>query len=215
ALGDKAEAKAIAERAGVPVLPGYPGTEQTDAAFAKAARDTGYPLMIKPLAGGGGIGMQTVREERALGDALARARRLAASAFGDERLLLERLVERPRHIEVQILADSHGEVQAVGDRDCSLQRRHQKIVDVSPAVAAPHLPRGYAYEARVYAEDPASGFLPSTGRLLHVRWPAGDGIRVDAGYDEGDVVTRHYDPLIAKVIAHGGDPRIALGMLAN
>ena len=291
ALGDKAEAKAIAERAGVPVLPGYPGTEQTDAAFAKAARDTGYPLMIKPLAGGGGIGMQTVREERALGDALARARRLAASAFGDERLLLERLVERPRHIEVQILADSHGEVQAVGDRDCSLQRRHQKIVEVSPAVtarkdqhavlqeaaiavareagyrgagtvefivdgqgrffflevnarlqvehpvtelvhridlveqqlrialdeplAAPHLPRGYAYEARVYAEDPASGFLPSTGRLVHVRWPAGNGIRVDAGYDEGDVVTRHYDPLIAKVIAHGGDPRIALGMLAN
>src|SRR5207248_63889 len=92
---------------------GLPFVREADAAVAKAARDTGYPLMIKPLAGGGGIGMQTVREERALGDALTRARRLAASAFGDERLLLERLVERPRHIEVQILADSHGEVQAV------------------------------------------------------------------------------------------------------
>src|SRR3989442_721494 len=248
--------------------------------------------MIKPVAGGGGIGMQTVREEAQLRDALARARRMATAAFGDGRLLLERLVERPRHIEVQILADEHGNVLSVGDRDCSAQRRHQKIVEEAPAPIATDKRRermassaiaiareaGYrnagtvefvvddksffflevnarlqvehpvtelvwgvdlveqqlriamgerldvrtkrhgrqhAVEARVYAEDPAAGFLPSTGRLLHVRWPDRVGIRVDAGYEEGDVVTRHYDPLLAKVIAFGGDRRIALGMLAN
>ena len=289
-LGDKAEAKTIAERAGVPVLPGYRGDDQSDDAFAAAARRIGYPLMIKPVAGGGGIGMQTVRAERELRDALAKARRLSSGAFADERVLLERLVERPRHVEVQILADDHGEVAVVGDRDCSLQRRHQKIVERAPApvrddlhaalaesaiavarasgyrnagtvefvvddgwrhyflevnarlqvehpvteavqgtdlveqqlrlamgerVPPPRQPRGFAIEARVYAEDPGGGFLPSTGRLVHVRWPEGPGIRVDAGYEEGDTVTRHYDPLLAKVIAHGGDPRIALGMLTN
>jgi acetyl-CoA/propionyl-CoA carboxylase biotin carboxyl carrier protein len=247
--------------------------------------------MIKPVAGGGGIGMQTVREEPQLRDALARARRIATGAFGDERLLLERLVDRPRHIEVQVLADDHGGVITVGDRDCSLQRRHQKIVEESPSVlvetrrtrmAAAAVAvakeagyrnagtvefvveqgdfyflevnarlqvehpvtevvwgvdlveqqlrialgerldvqprrhgRHHAVEARIYAEDPASGFLPSTGRLAHVRWPERAGVRVDAGYEEGDTVTRHYDPLLAKVIAHGGDRRIARGMLAN
>jgi acetyl/propionyl-CoA carboxylase alpha subunit len=292
-LGDKAEAKAIAERAKVPVLPGYRGPAQNDDAFIAAARSLGYPVMIKPLAGGGGIGMQTVRMERELRDALARARRLATSAFGDERLLLERLVERPRHIEVQVLADEHGTVMSVGDRDCSTQRRHQKIVEEAPAwrpdekgrerMAAAAIAiareagyrnagtvefvvddrgkfyflevnarlqvehpvtemvyrvdlveqqlriamgerldleikrhgRQHAVEARIYAEDPAAGFLPSTGRLVHVRWPERTGVRVDAGYEEGDIVTRHYDPLLAKVIARGGDRRIALGMLAN
>jgi acetyl/propionyl-CoA carboxylase alpha subunit len=292
-LGDKAEAKAIAERVKVPVLPGYRGGDQSDDAFIGAARSVGYPVMIKPVAGGGGIGMQTVKEEPQLRDALARARRIATSAFGDERLLLERLVERPRHIEVQVLADDHGAVVSVGDRDCSTQRRHQKIVEEAPAASpddkgrermAAHAiaiareaeyrnagtvefvvdDRGkfyflevnarlqvehpvtemvygvdlveqqlrialgepihpqpnqndpqHAVEARVYAEDPAAGFLPSTGRLVHVRWPERAGIRVDAGYEEGDVVTRHYDPLLAKVIAFGGDRRIALGMLAN
>jgi 3-methylcrotonyl-CoA carboxylase alpha subunit len=290
ALGDKAQAKAIAERANVPVLPGYRGEDQSDDAFLQAARKTGYPVMIKPIAGGGGIGMQTVRDERQLRDALARARRTATAAFGDERVLLERLIERPRHIEVQVLADAHGEVISVGDRDCSIQRRHQKIVETSPApvrddlhaalaeaaiaiareagyrnagtveflvedgrrlyflevnarlqvehpvtesvwgidlveqqlriamgerAPAPRAPHGFAIEARVYAEDAASGLLPSTGKLAHVRWPEGAGIRVDAGYEEGDTVSRHYDPLIAKIVAHGGDPRIALGMLAN
>ncbi|HEY8825244.1 MAG TPA: biotin carboxylase N-terminal domain-containing protein [Candidatus Limnocylindria bacterium] len=292
-LGDKAEAKAIAERAKVPVLPGYRGEDQSDEAFIKAARSVKYPVMIKPVAGGGGIGMQTVKDESQLRDALARARRLATSAFGDERLLLERLVERPRHIEVQVLADDHGTVITVGDRDCSAQRRHQKIVEEAPAwrpddkgrerMAASAIAiareagyrnagtvefvvddrgtffflevnarlqvehpvtemvygvdlveqqlriamgerldlqptqhgRQHAIEARIYAEDPAAGFLPSTGRLVHVRWPERSGIRVDAGYEEGDVVTRHYDPLLAKVIAFGGDRRIALGMLAN
>ncbi|MGH2471590.1 MAG: biotin carboxylase N-terminal domain-containing protein, partial [Candidatus Limnocylindria bacterium] len=292
-LGDKGEAKAIAERAKVPVLPGYRGEVQTDVAFIGAARSLGYPVMIKPVAGGGGIGMQMVRLERDLRDALARARRLASSSFGDERLLLERLVERPRHIEVQVLADDHGTVMTVGDRDCSVQRRHQKIVEEAPnwrpddkgrermaasAIAIAReagyrnagtvefvlddrgkfyflevnarlqvehpvtemvygvdlveqqlrialgerleiLPkqhgRQHAVEARIYAEDPAAGFLPFTGRLVHVRWPERSGVRVDAGYEEGDVVTRHYDPLLAKVIAFGGDRRIALGMLAN
>jgi acetyl/propionyl-CoA carboxylase alpha subunit len=292
-LGDKAEAKAIAERTKVPVVPGYRGEDQSDEAFLKAARSVKYPVMIKPVAGGGGIGMQTVRNEPQLRDALARARRISTSAFGDERLLLERLVERPRHIEVQILADEHGTVISVGDRDCSTQRRHQKIVEEAPAwrpddkgrermaaaaiaiareagyrnagtvefvvddrgkfyflevnarlqvehpvtemvygvdlveqqlriamgerleVQPKHHGRQHAVEARIYAEDPAAGFLPSTGRLVHVRWPERAGIRVDAGYEEGDVVTRHYDPLLAKVIAFGGDRRIALGMLAN
>jgi acetyl/propionyl-CoA carboxylase alpha subunit len=291
-LGDKGEAKAIAERAKVPVLPGYRGEDQGDDAFIKAARSVGYPVMIKPIAGGGGIGMQTVKEEPQLRDALARARRIATSAFGDERLLLERLVARPRHIEVQVLADDHGTVVTVGDRDCSAQRRHQKIIEEAPAPASdegqrermgaaaiaiareagyrnagtvefvvdgeggfyflevnarlqvehpvtevvfdvdlvehqlriaqgervnlrPTPGRQHAVEARVYAEDPAAGFLPSTGRLVHVRWPERAGVRVDAGYEEGDVVTRHYDPLLAKVIAFGGDRRIALGMLAK
>jgi acetyl/propionyl-CoA carboxylase alpha subunit len=292
ALGDKAEAKAIAERVNVPVLPGYRGEDQSDEAFIFGARSVSYPVMIKPVAGGGGIGMQTVREERDLRDALARARRIATAAFGDERLLLERLVEHARHIEVQILADDHGSVISVGDRDCSAQRRHQKIVEEAPAplgsdkgrkrradsaiaiareagyrgagtvefvvddrsffflevnarlqvehpvtemvfgldlveqqlrialgerlaFQAKQHGRQHAVEARVYAEDPAAGFLPSTGRLMHVRWPERPGVRVDAGYEEGNVITRHYDPLLAKVIAFGGDRRIALGMLAN
>jgi acetyl/propionyl-CoA carboxylase alpha subunit len=292
-LGDKAEAKAIAERAKVPVLPGYRGDDQSDDAFIKAARSVKYPVMIKPVAGGGGIGMQAVKDEPQLRDGLARARRIATSAFGDERLLLERLMERPRHIEVQVLADDRGTVITVGDRDCSIQRRHQKILEEAPAwrpddrvrermaAAAIAIAReaGYrnagtvefvvddrsrfyfleanarlqvehpvsemvygvdlveqqlrialgealdakpkrhahqtAFEARIYAEDPAAGFLPSTGRLIHVRWPERTGVRVDAGYEEGDVVTRHYDPLLAKIIVRGGDPRIALGMLAN
>src|SRR5881628_1133844 len=133
-LGDKGEAKTIAERVKVPVVPGYRGDDQSDEAFLRAARSVHYPVMIKPVAGGGGIGMQTVREESQLRDALARARRVATAAFGDERILLERLVERPRHIEVQVLADEHGTVMTVGDRDCSAQRRHQKIVEEAPAL---------------------------------------------------------------------------------
>jgi acetyl/propionyl-CoA carboxylase alpha subunit len=290
ALGDKAEAKAIAERANVPTLPGYRGEDQSDEAFLFGARAAGFPVMVKPVAGGGGIGMQVVCEEKDLRDALAR--RLATSSFGDERLLLERLVERPRHIEVQILADEHGTVMAIGDRDCSLQRRHQKIVEICPswaltedvrrrmeaaaiaiakeagyrnagtvefvvdgkdfyflevnarlqvehpvtemvyridlveqqlrialgealAIQPKRQARRFAIEARIYAEDPATGFLPSTGRLAHLRWPSGPEIRVDAGYEEGDLITRHYDPLIGKVVAHGGDSRIAFGALAN
>jgi acetyl-CoA/propionyl-CoA carboxylase biotin carboxyl carrier protein len=288
ALGDKAHAKKLAHTAGVPVLPGWSGDDQRDEVFIEAAARVGYPIMVKPVAGGGGIGMQRVREPSALRDALAKARRIAASSFSDERLLLERLVERPRHVEVQILADTHGNVVALGERDCSAQRRHQKVLEETPAPslddaqrkaiadaaialarAAGYVnagtvefavdeqsdffflevnarlqvehpvtelvwdidlveqqlrialgerlklkepaPRGHAVEVRLYAEDVAAGFLPSTGRILHLRWP--DGVRVDAGYDEGNEVTRHYDPLIAKLIAHGPHRKLALAKL--
>src|SRR5207302_8765318 len=133
ALGDKARAKEIAARARVPVLEGHASDDQRDETFEKAARHVGYPVMVKPVAGGGGIGMQRVRDEAGLRDALAKARRVAAAAFGDERLLIERLVERPRHVEVQILADGHGSVATLGERDCSAQRRHQKILEETPA----------------------------------------------------------------------------------
>ncbi len=288
ALGDKAQAKEIARRAGVPVLPGHWSADQTDDAFAEAARRIGYPVMVKPISGGGGIGMQRVRDDAGLREALAKARRIAAAAFSDERLLLERLVERPRHVEVQILADTHGTVAALGERDCSTQRRHQKVLEETPApslndaqrkavsdaavavargvgyvgagtvefavderdqffflevnarlqvehpvtelvwdldlveqqlrivqgerlLLGEPAPRGHAIEVRLYAEDVEAGFLPSTGPLLHVAWP--DGIRVDAGYDEGNEITRHYDPLIAKLIAHGPHRKLALAKL--
>jgi len=288
ALGDKAHAKELARKAGVPILPGFYGDDQRDETFIAAAKRVGYPVMVKPVAGGGGIGMQRVRDEGSLRDALAKARRIASASFGDERLLLERLVERPRHVEVQVIADTHGNVVALGERDCSTQRRHQKVLEETPAPsiddakrralseaavalarAAGYVnagtvefavddkddffflevnarlqvehpvtelvwdldlveqqlrvaqgerlklgepaPRGHAIEVRVYAEDVAAGFLPSTGRLLHLRWP--EGVRVDAGYDEGNEVTRHYDPLIAKVIAHGPHRKLALAKL--
>jgi acetyl/propionyl-CoA carboxylase alpha subunit len=288
ALGDKAQAKEIARRAGVPLLPGHWSDDQRDEAFLEAARRIGYPVMVKPVAGGGGIGMQRVRDEGGLREALAKARRVASASFGDERLMLERLVERPRHIEVQILADTHGTVAALGERDCSAQRRHQKVLEETPAPSLDErqrkaiaeaavaiarevmyrgagtvefaideagqffflevnarlqvehpvtelvwdvdlveqqlriaqgerlalkepAPRGHAIEARLYAEDVASGFLPSTGRLRHVRWP--EGVRVDAGYEEGNEVTRHYDPLVAKLIAHGPHRKLALAKL--
>ena len=288
ALGDKAQAKEIARRAGIPVLPGHAGEDQRDEAFIEAAQRVGYPLMVKPLAGGGGIGMQRVREEGALRDALAKARRIASASFGDERILLERLVERPRHVEVQIVADTHGTITALGERDCSTQRRHQKVLEETPApslddrqrkalaeaaiavarevgytgagtvefavdehgaffflevnarLQVEHpvtelvwdidlveqqlrvaqgerlllkepAPRGHAIEVRLYAEDVDAGFLPSTGPLLHLRWP--EGIRIDAGYDEGCEVTRHYDPLVAKLIAHGPHRKLALAKL--
>ena len=287
ALGDKAEAKAAAERAGVPVLPGYGGDDQQDDTFAKAATDVGYPVMLKPAAGGGGIGMQLVTRDADLRDALARARRTARSAFGDERLILERAIERPRHVEIQLLADTHGTVLAFGERDCSAQRRHQKVMEETPspaidatlrkrmsdaavalAAAVGYVnagtcefivdpsgaffflevnarlqvehpvtelawgvdlveqqlriamgeritldakPRGHAIEVRLYAEDPASGFLPSTGRIGFVEWP--DGVRVDTGIEEGSVVTTDYDPLLAKLIVQAADRAAALATL--
>jgi acetyl/propionyl-CoA carboxylase alpha subunit len=290
ALGNKVQAKALAHRARVPVLPGYTEDDQRDEAFADAARSIGYPVMIKPVAGGGGIGMHRVREPSALRDCLANARRIAAASFGDERLMLEKLVERPRHVEVQILGDTHGQIFALGERDCSTQRRHQKILEETPAPSLDDVQRkaiadaavaiarearytnagtaefivdekgrfaflevnarlqvehpvtelvwdidlveqqlrvalgerlslgepaarGHAIEVRLYAEDVEGGFLPATGRIAHVRWP--EGIRIDAGYEEGSVVTRHYDPLIAKLIAHGPHRKLALAKLCE
>ena len=286
-LGDKAEAKAAAESAGVPVLPGYRGADQQDEAFADAARSVGYPVMLKPAGGGGGIGMQLVAREPDLRDALARARRAGRAAFGDERLILERAVERPRHVEIQLLADAHGTVMALGERDCSAQRRHQKVLEEAPSPALNSAlrrrmsdaaialakavgyvnagtcefildaqgeffflevnarlqvehpvtelvwgidlveqqlrialgerltidpkPSGHAVEARLYAEDPASGFLPSIGRISCLEWA--DGPRIDSGIEEGSVITAHYDPLLAKVIVHAADRSTAIDAL--
>jgi 3-methylcrotonyl-CoA carboxylase alpha subunit len=289
-LGDKVQAKALAHRARVPVLPGYMDVDQRDEAFIAAAQRIGYPVMVKPVAGGGGIGMQRVRQPAALQEALAKARRIASASFGDERLMLEKLVERPRHVEVQIIADTHGQIVALGERDCSTQRRHQKILEETPApsledeqrkaiaeaavaiareakytnagtaefivdakgrfaflevnarLQVEHpvtelvwdidlveqqlrvamgerlslgepAPRGHAIEVRLYAEDVEGGFLPATGRIAHIRWP--EGIRVDGGYEEGSTITRHYDPLIAKLIAHGPHRKLALAKLCE
>jgi 3-methylcrotonyl-CoA carboxylase alpha subunit len=292
AMGGKDEAKRIAVAAGVPVLPGYGGEDQDDAALERAAKEIGYPLIVKPAAGGGGKGMAVVRQEGDLLDALASARRVAAGAFGDTKLILERYLPAPRHVEVQVIADSFGTVLHLGERDCSLQRRHQKILEETPSpIVSPALrerltgaavalcrhvgyrnagtceflvdedgetfgfiemnarlqvehpvtemvtgldlvelqlkvamgealpmtqddvkPTGHAVEVRLYAEDPDAGFLPQSGRLVHVRWPG--EARIDSGVDEGAEVTTHYDPMLAKVIVHAADRPAALECLA-
>ncbi|MGH9011202.1 MAG: acetyl/propionyl/methylcrotonyl-CoA carboxylase subunit alpha [Acidimicrobiia bacterium] len=298
AMGGKDEAKRIAQAAGVPTLPGYASADgnrddQDDAALERAAKEIGYPLIVKPAAGGGGKGMAVVRQEDDLLGALASARRVASGAFGDTKLLLERYLPAPRHVEVQVIADSLGNVVHLGERDCSLQRRHQKILEESPSpIVSPALrerltgaavalcrhvgyrnagtceflvdedgdtfgfiemnarlqvehpvtemvtgldlvelqlrvamgeplpltqddvtPSGHAIEVRLYAEDPDSGFLPQSGRILHLRWP--DEARVDSGVDEGAEVTTYYDPMLAKVIVHADDRTGALEELAD
>ncbi len=278
AMGSKIEAKRIVAAAGAPVVPGYLG-DQDPVKLAAAAEEIGYPLLIKASAGGGGKGMRVVRSTREFANALAAARRESKAAFGDDAVLLEKYLSAPKHIEVQILADSHGRTLYLFERDCSVQRRHQKVIEEAPAptlttaqrasmgeaavkaaaaigyegagtiefiteagefyfmemntrlqvehpvteailgldlvewqlrvAAGEPLPfaqtdltiRGHAVEARVYAENPRKKFLPSTGALPHVRFP--DGVRVDAGVVSGGEVTMHYDPMIAKVIAHG------------
>jgi acetyl-CoA/propionyl-CoA carboxylase biotin carboxyl carrier protein len=294
AMGDKIAAKALVAAAGVPVVPGRHEPGMDDRRIAEAVAEIGLPVMLKPSAGGGGKGMRVVRGGDDLAAAVAAARREAQSAFGDPTLLVERLIDRPRHIEVQILADEHGRVRHLGERECSLQRRHQKVVEESPSPSvsprlrerlgaaaietaracgyrgagtvefivdsadpdrfyflemntrlqvehpvtelvtgwdlveqqvriAAGLPlpsgppgvamHGHAVEARVYAEDPAREFLPSTGRLLVVAEPEGPGVRVDSGVVAGQEVSPHYDPMIAKVMAHGADRAAALARL--
>jgi acetyl/propionyl-CoA carboxylase alpha subunit len=261
--GDKLEAKLIATEVGVPILP------------AGEPDDIGYPLVVKAAAGGGGRGMRVVRDADELEDAMDAARREAKAAFGDDRVFCERYVERPRHVEIQLLADEHGTVRSLGERECSIQRRHQKVLEESPSPALDRELRermskaavafgraigyrsagtvefmldgrdfyllelngriqvehpvtelvsgvdlvreqlrvaagepleveprfeGHAVEVRLYAEDPRT-FLPQAGRIERLRLPT--GIRVDAGVDEGDEVGVAYDPLIAKLIAHG------------
>ncbi len=283
-MGSKSEARRLMAAAGVPVLPGYDDADQSDAALLAASRQLGFPLLIKPTAGGGGKGMRIVRDAVGLADALAASRREAAKSFGDDRLLLERFVERGRHVEIQVFADAHGNAVHLFERDCSLQRRHQKVIEEAPApgldeatraamgaaaVAAARavdyrgagtveflfdgrefhflemntrlqvehpvtemitgldlvewqlrvasgerLPcgqaalqrHGHAVEVRLYAEDPDRGFLPSTGRFDRLRLPAHlPHVRVDAGVEEGDEVTVHYDPMIAKIVAWAED----------
>jgi 3-methylcrotonyl-CoA carboxylase alpha subunit len=291
-MGSKSEARLLMAAAGVPVLPGYDGEDQSDGVLEAEARRLGFPLLVKPTAGGGGKGMRVVRGAGELAEALAGARREAAKAFGNPRLLLERFVEKGRHVEIQVFADTHGEAVHLFERDCSLQRRHQKVIEEAPApgldaatrqamgaaaVAAARavdyvgagtveflfdgrefyflemntrlqvehpvtemitgldlvewqlrvadgepLPlrqaqvtqRGHAVEARLYAEDPERGFLPSTGRIERLRFPTTvEHVRVDTGVREGDEVSIHYDPMVAKVIAWGADRLEAIDRL--
>ncbi len=292
AMGDKIRAKQTVAKAGVPVVPGSDGSGLDDAALALAVEQVGYPVLLKPSAGGGGKGMHEVHRPDDLAAALTTARREARSSFGDDTLLVERLVTTPRHIEIQVLADQHGAVIHLGERECSLQRRHQKIGEEAPSAlltadqraamgaaaveaaravgytgagtvefivgaddpdqfffmemntrlqvehpvtemvtgldlvelqlrvaAGEPLPLtqddvrldGHAVEVRVYAEDPAAGFLPTGGRILALRLP--DGVRVDSGIAEGGTVGSDYDPMLAKVIAHGADRAEALRRL--
>jgi 3-methylcrotonyl-CoA carboxylase alpha subunit len=293
AMGSKILAKTRVKAAGVPVLPGYAGDRQELTQLEHEAQSLGLPLIIKPAAGGGGKGMQIVRQSTELAPALAAARRLAESAFGDGALLIERYLPAPRHLEVQVFADTHGNLLHLGDRDCSIQRRHQKLIEEAPAPAVPaavrerlraaalvvareigyvsagtveflfdgrefyfmemntrlqvehtvtemvtgldlvewqlraaageHLPlaqhevvlTGHAIEARVNAEDPTRGFLPSAGRLALLEWPVMESVRVDAGFGTGDTVPDSYDSLLGKVIAWAPSRDQAAARLAS
>ncbi|MFG2514391.1 biotin carboxylase N-terminal domain-containing protein [Streptomyces sp. NPDC048584] len=302
-MGDKIRAKETVRAAGVPVVPGSSGSGLTDEELAEAARGIGMPVLLKPSAGGGGKGMRLVRDVPALADEIAAARREARASFGDDTLLVERWIDRPRHIEIQVLADGHGGVVHLGERECSLQRRHQKVIEEAPSVLLDERTRaamgeaavqaarscayrgagtvefivpggdpssyyfmemntrlqvehpvtelavsigaagaagkldlvewqlrvaageplgfgqddvtltGHAVEARICAEDPSRGFLPSGGTVLRLREPQGDGVRTDSGLSEGTEVGSLYDPMLSKVIAYGPDRATALRRL--
>jgi 3-methylcrotonyl-CoA carboxylase alpha subunit len=296
AMGLKDQAKKIMKVAGVPVVPGYQGDDQTLDRLVRAAQAIGYPILIKAVAGGGGKGMRRVDDPATFAENLMSCQREAARAFGNDMVLLERYVGNPRHVEIQVFADSFGNVIHLHERDCSVQRRHQKVIEEAPgpgitpdmraamgaaAVQAakaigyvgagtvefiadfngetPHfyfmemntrlqvehpvtemitgldlvewqiriargepLPlaqddvplRGHAIEVRLYAEDPDTGFLPSIGRLDRLHFPgARTGLRIDSGVEQGSEVTIHYDPMIAKLIAHGPDRASAIEKL--
>ena len=310
AMGSKSEAKRLMEAAGVPLVPGYHGADQAPERLAREAEAIGWPVLLKASAGGGGRGMRAVEGPADFDAALAGAKREAGAAFGDDAMLIERYVTEPRHVEIQVFADRHGNFVHLFERDCSAQRRHQKVIEEAPApgigdelrgamceaaIAAARaigyegagtveflldpggefwfmemntrlqvehpvtelvtgtdlvewqlrvasgdpLPlaqeeiaiRGHSIEARLYAEDPARGFLPSTGDLVHLRLPGSeapsgaetgvdllspgpDGVRVDTGVRAGDTVSMHYDPMIAKVIAWGPDRDAAADRLS-
>ncbi|WP_328339030.1 biotin carboxylase N-terminal domain-containing protein [Streptomyces violaceus] len=290
-MGDKIRAKETVQAAGVPVVPGG-----RDPDLAEAARELGAPVLLKPSAGGGGKGMRLVRDLTRLEEEIASARREARASFSDDTLLVERWIDRPRHIEIQVLADAHGHVVHLGERECSLQRRHQKIIEEAPSVLLDEETRaamgeaavqaalscgyrgagtvefivngsdpssyyfmemntrlqvehpvtelitgldlvewqlwvaageplafaqqdvrltGHAVEARICAEDPARGFLPSGGTVLRLREPQGDGIRTDSGLTEGTEVGSLYDPMLSKVVAYGPDRATALRKLRS
>jgi 3-methylcrotonyl-CoA carboxylase alpha subunit len=296
AMGLKDAAKALMEKAGVPVVPGYHGADQADDTLSRAAEEIGYPVLIKAVAGGGGKGMRLVEKPGDFADALASARGEAKTAFGNPAVLVEKFVEKPRHIEVQVFGDGEKAVHLF-ERDCSLQRRHQKVIEEAPApgmtaemreamgaaavraaeaigykgagtiefivdgsqglrpdgfwfmemntrlqvehpvteaitgvdlvewqlrvASGEALPKrqeeltitGHAFEARLYAEDVPAGFLPATGRLSHLSFP--EGARADTGVRSGDVISPHYDPMIAKIITHGPTREIALKRLSR
>ncbi len=299
AMGLKDAAKTLVQQAGVPVVPGYHGARQDTDFLRQKAYEIGYPVLIKAVAGGGGKGMRRVERVADFDAALESAQREAASAFGDPRVLVEKYILSPRHIEIQVFADAHGHVVHLFERDCSLQRRHQKVIEEAPApgmtpdmraamgkaaveaaravgyvgagtvefiadgreglhadrfffmemntrlqvehpvteaitgldlvelqfraAAGETLPfaqedlaiHGHAVEARLYAEDPEREFLPSTGKLWALDFPEREGIRVDTGVRSGDEVTPYYDPMIAKIVAHGATRDEALTRLSD
>jgi len=293
AMGSKSSARALMERAGVPITPGHHGGDQAPEALAAAAARIGYPVLIKAAAGGGGKGMRRVDDPARFAEALASCKREAASSFGSDEVLVERYVLRPRHVEIQVFADAHGRCVHLFERDCSVQRRHQKVLEEAPApgltperraamgraaveaaravgyvgagtvefiftpegqfyfmemntrlqvehpvtelvtgldlvewqlrvAAGEPLPlaqeqvdlTGHAIEARIYAEDPARGFLPSTGRLVHLSPPReSDHVRVDTGVEQGDEIGPHYDPMLAKLVVWDRDRPAALSRM--
>ncbi|MER9754909.1 acetyl/propionyl/methylcrotonyl-CoA carboxylase subunit alpha [Mesorhizobium sp. M0166] len=301
AMGLKDAAKRLMEKAGVPVVPGYHGEAQEIVLLASKAREIGYPVLIKARAGGGGKGMRRVEHPDDFSEALSGARREAKAAFGDDRVLVEKYVDKPRHIEVQVFGDNFGNAVHLHERDCSAQRRHQKVIEEAPApgmtpalrkvmteaavkaakaihysgagtiefivdasqglkadrfwfmemntrlqvehpvtemvtgidlvewqlrvASGEKLPKtqseialsGHAFEARIYAEDAARGFLPATGTLHHLKFPQpapeGATLRIETGVRAGDAISPFYDPMIAKLIVHGRDRRAALSAL--
>jgi propionyl-CoA carboxylase alpha chain len=295
AMGDKIESKKLAQKAKVNVVPGHLGVIKDDKEAVKIARDIGYPVMLKASAGGGGKGMRIARSDQEVREGFRGASSEARSSFADDRVFIEKFIENPRHIEIQVLGDSHGNIVHLGERECSIQRRHQKVIEEAPSpfldertrgamgrqavalasavsyqsagtvefivdakkhfyflemntrlqvehpvtelvtgfdlveqmirvAAGEKLPfkqkdvkhEGWAVEARVYAEDPVRGFLPSTGRLVRYREPpAGGDVRVDSGVYEGAEISMFYDPMIAKVIGYGADRGEAIGALRD
>ncbi|MCC6499137.1 MAG: acetyl-CoA carboxylase biotin carboxylase subunit [Anaerolineales bacterium] len=289
AMGDKAESKIRMKKAGVPTVPGFEGLE-SESDFKKAAKEIGYPVLVKAAAGGGGKGMRVVDDEAGLGEAVQSSAREALNSFGDDRLLVEKYIPNAHHIEFQVFGDEHGNLVHLFERECSTQRRYQKIIEETPSplltpelrkqmgeaavsaaravnyynagtiefivdpdtlqyyflemntrlqvehpiteaitgldlaqwqirvAAGEHFPysqeqltqRGHAIECRVYAEDPANGFLPSAGKLLQYLEPRGLGIRVDSGFRASDEVTHFYDPLLAKLIVHAENRETAI-----
>src|SRR5216683_2009965 len=211
-MGSKSAAKALMESAGVPVVPGYHGEDQSIATLQAAADRIGYPVLVKASAGGGGRGMRLVANAEALAEAVASAKREAAAAFGNDQILIEQYMPRPRHIEVQVFGDSEGNVVSLFERECTLQRRHQKVVEeaLSASVTAE---RRAAMSAA--ARSAAQGFLPAAGTIRAWREPAGNGIRIDTGFRAGDAVTPYYDALLAKLIAWGADRPQALARLVE
>ena len=294
AMGDKIESKRLARQAQVSTVPGTADAVTDPAEALRVAREIGYPVMVKASAGGGGKGMRIAQDDQELLDGIERARSEARSSFGDDRVFIEKYVVEPRHIEIQVLGDQHGNIVYLGERECSIQRRHQKVIEEAPSpfldaatrramgeqavalaravgyhsagtvefivdrdrnfyflemntrlqvehpvtelvtgldlvelmirvAAGERLPfgqagvrlHGWAIEARVYAEDPRRGFLPSIGRLVRYREPGGEGVRVDSGIVEGGEVSMFYDPMIAKLCAHGPDRATATSRLAR
>ncbi|MDA9529419.1 acetyl/propionyl/methylcrotonyl-CoA carboxylase subunit alpha [Bradyrhizobium sp. CCBAU 25338] len=292
AMGSKSGSKALMEKAGVPLVPGYHGEAQDEATLSKAADKIGFPILVKASAGGGGRGMRIVRSAAELGPAIVSAKREALAAFGDDRMLIEKYVDNPRHIEVQVIGDSHGNLLSLFERECTLQRRHQKVIEEAPSPTLNAAQRetvcaaarkaagavnyvgagtiefvsdgkdvffiemntrlqvehpvtelitgidlvewqlrvafgealplkqdeirlnGHAVEARVYAENPTKNFMPSVGKISTWRLPAeAGGLRIDAGYREGDAVSPYYDAMLAKMIAWAPTRDVAIERL--